>query len=95
MVERRYSDFEYLYEVLIDKYGGCLVPRLPSKSVWTTLNMETASYMRERKQKLQKFIDKIMNHRKLKESDEFISFLIDPDNSFSSRKGQYYNSISM
>lgn len=39
VVDRRFSDFQYLHQRLIENYGGYLVPRLPEKSVWASLNM--------------------------------------------------------
>ena len=56
--------------------------------MWATLNMETNNYIRFRKQKLKKYLEKLLNHRKLKYTDEVQSFLFEGQE-FSQRKGEF------
>lgn len=37
----RFSDFEWLYQELINKYGGYIIPALPEKHLLTKINFES------------------------------------------------------
>lgn len=65
-VERRYSDFECLHQQLLEKYGGWLIPRLPDKNIWANLDMETHECKQYRKAGLQKYLNRLMAHSKIK-----------------------------
>lgn len=47
-VLRRFSDFEWLYNELINKYGGYLIPVLPEKNILTKFNVETNDFTKHR-----------------------------------------------
>lgn len=49
IINRRYSDFQYLHNQLTTKYGGFLIPKLPGKNILTAINMESPTYIKERK----------------------------------------------
>lgn len=36
---RRFSDFEYLNELLVEEYGGYIIPILPEKNFWASINL--------------------------------------------------------
>lgn len=40
-VSRRFSDFEWLYSELVNKYGGYIIPSLPEKHLLTKVNLES------------------------------------------------------
>jgi len=44
----RFSDFEWLYNELINKYGGYLIPVLPEKNILTKFNVETNDFTKDR-----------------------------------------------
>ena len=38
-MSRRFSDFEWLYQELINKYGGYIIPAIPEKYLLTKVNL--------------------------------------------------------
>jgi sorting nexin-1/2 len=77
IVERRFSDFEYLHFQFLENYGGYMIPKLPEKHIWSSLDMETPEQIQSRKEKLRKYLEKVLNHKKLRVSEEFMCFLFD------------------
>ncbi|EGR28318.1 sorting nexin 1, putative, partial [Ichthyophthirius multifiliis] len=69
-VLRRFSDFEWLYNQLVNKYGGFLVPLLPEKNILTKFNKETMNFSNDRKKNLEYFLQKLINHSFLQQTEE-------------------------
>lgn len=65
-VNRRYSDFEWLYNQLIENYGGYFVPLLPEKNFFTKFNIESQQFYEKRRNSLEKFLNKILSHEFLR-----------------------------
>ncbi|ETW05604.1 hypothetical protein H310_03342 [Aphanomyces invadans] len=61
-VRRRFSDFEWLHQRLTDRFRGTIIPPIPEKR-WTG-NMD-ATFVEERRQGLEHFINEVCNHDKL------------------------------
>ncbi|OQR95507.1 hypothetical protein THRCLA_07803 [Thraustotheca clavata] len=66
-VRRRFSDFEWLHARLTDRFRGTIIPPIPQKR-WTG-NMD-ATFVEERRQALEHFINEVCNHEKLSKTFE-------------------------
>lgn len=69
---RRYNDFHNLRVVLLQRWPGCYVPPIPSKSA---LGNNEPKLIEDRKRFLQYFLEQIAKLRHLYFSDEFQTFL--------------------
>ncbi|KAG7393208.1 hypothetical protein PHYPSEUDO_011213 [Phytophthora pseudosyringae] len=66
-VKRRFSDFEWLHQRLLMHFRGTIIPPLPEKR-WTG-NMD-ATFVEERRQALEHFINEVCSHEKLSQTLE-------------------------
>ncbi|KAG2780883.1 hypothetical protein PC129_g8396 [Phytophthora cactorum] len=66
-VKRRFSDFEWLQQRLLTQFRGTIIPPLPEKR-WTG-NMD-ATFVEERRQALEHFINEVCSHEKLSQTLE-------------------------
>uniref|UniRef100_A0AAV1TL12 PX domain-containing protein n=1 Tax=Peronospora matthiolae TaxID=2874970 RepID=A0AAV1TL12_9STRA len=66
-VKRRFSDFEWLHQRLLVHFRGTIIPPLPEKR-WTG-NMD-ATFVEERRQALEHFINEVCSHEKLSQTLE-------------------------
>ncbi|KAL4459443.1 hypothetical protein ABPG74_018056 [Tetrahymena malaccensis] len=87
-VLRRFSDFEWLYNELVNKYGGYLIPLLPEKNILTKFNIETADFTKDRQKNLEFFLQKLLDHQKLQTVPELKLFLFAKNEVFSLVKGE-------
>ncbi|EPQ56316.1 Vps5-domain-containing protein [Gloeophyllum trabeum ATCC 11539] len=71
-VLRRYSDFLWLYETLSDNNPGVVVPPVPEKSPF---NRFDENFVQQRRQALEKCINKIANHAVLGKDPDLKLFL--------------------
>jgi sorting nexin-1/2 len=69
---RRYSDFIWLREKLLENYKGYLIPPLPEKALLNRFNNEFIEY---RRRELEKFLKRIVIHPILSNSIHLKSFL--------------------
>ncbi|SMN18909.1 similar to Saccharomyces cerevisiae YMR004W MVP1 Protein required for sorting proteins to the vacuole [Maudiozyma saulgeensis] len=76
-VVRRYSDFDWLQEVLLKRYPFRMVPELPPKKIRTSQNLDQ-TFLKKRQHGLYTFINLIMKHPILKEDDLVLTFLTVP-----------------
>jgi len=74
-VFRRYKEFAWLEEQLIDQYPGFIVPTIPSKSLTSKFNVEAAQTLRYRMARFQHFLRRIVEHPDLSQSDLVYKFL--------------------
>ena len=73
-IVRRYSDIRYLYKTLILKCPGCLIPNIPSKSIWLKINYGNNEQMIDRKEGITEFLTYLVNHKILKRNKYVINF---------------------
>ena len=85
-VIRRFNDFSWLYDVLITKYGGYIIPVLPDKNFLASLNLENNEFLESRRKDLQSFIQGLLNHHALCFANELRSFLFDDEKVYYSKK---------
>ncbi|GJJ76420.1 sorting nexin-9/18/33 [Entomortierella parvispora] len=71
-VERRYSQFEWLYERLIRKFGALVFPPLPEKQYTGRFSDE---FIERRRRALERFLNRLVRHPVLRYSDLVTHFL--------------------
>ncbi|XP_047326240.1 sorting nexin 1-like [Impatiens glandulifera] len=69
IVIRRYSDFVWLRDKLIEKYKGIFIPSLPEKNTVEKFRF-TAEFVEMRRQALEKFVNRIASHNVLQKSED-------------------------
>jgi sorting nexin-7/30/sorting nexin-8 len=87
-VRRRYSDFEWLRNILMSQYINCIIPPVHKKSFMMSSLSETI--IKKRVRVLQKFMNEIAIHPLLRNSQIFCDFLsIKNENEFNTKKDAY------
>lgn len=81
-VNRRFSDFEWLFHTLISKYPGYIIPELPEKNFLASMNFEKSEFIEARRKDLEKFLTKMLEHKSLRNAEELRSFLTDNEKVF-------------
>ena len=71
---RRYSEIRALYKTLILKCPGCLIPNIPSKSIWMQINYESQEQINERMDGIREFLSYLVKHKILRKNKEVIYF---------------------
>ncbi|KAG0305869.1 hypothetical protein BGZ98_003392 [Dissophora globulifera] len=71
-VERRYSQFEWLYERLVNKFGALILPPLPEKQYAGRFSEE---FIERRRRALERFLNRLVRHPVLRYSDLLTHFL--------------------
>ncbi|KAF9978849.1 hypothetical protein BGZ65_006838, partial [Modicella reniformis] len=71
-VERRYSQFEWLYERLVNKFGALVLPPLPEKQYAGRFSEE---FIERRRRALERFLNRVVRHPVLRYSDLLTHFL--------------------
>lgn len=71
---RRYSDFVWLRDRLLDKYKGVFVPPLPEKSAVEKFRF-SAEFIEMRRAALDIFVNRIASHPELQQSEDLRTFL--------------------
>lgn len=69
---RRYSDFTYLRQALLNRWPGCYVPPIPPKKLIGNLN---AKFIDDRRKYLEKFCTSLAKLKHLFYSEEFNIFI--------------------
>ena len=70
-------------------HPGRIIPVLPEKNIWASLNMEGEEYSLERIKRLKRYVDSLLMNEKLRVTPELRLFLFDSSNEFSEMKGEY------
>eukprot|EP00697_Spironema_sp_BW2_P007659 gnl/Spiro4/22006_TR10812_c0_g1_i1.p1 gnl/Spiro4/22006_TR10812_c0_g1~~gnl/Spiro4/22006_TR10812_c0_g1_i1.p1 ORF type:complete len:480 (-),score=103.35 gnl/Spiro4/22006_TR10812_c0_g1_i1:72-1511(-) len=83
-VSRRFSDFEWLSNLLCRKYPGVFMPPLPEKSA--LLQRTNAEFLETRRAGLERFLKRIAGHPLLEQCPELIVFLQGDDATFEAAK---------
>ena len=73
-ISRRYSEIRALYKTLILKCPGCLIPNIPSKSIWLKINYGNEEQMSDRVAGIQEFLTHIAKHKILRKNKYVINF---------------------
>ncbi|GMM54432.1 Mvp1 protein [Maudiozyma humilis] len=76
-VVRRYSDFDWLQEMLIKRYPFRMIPELPPKKIGTSQNLDQ-TFLKKRLDGLYNFVNLILKHPILKDDDLALTFLTVP-----------------
>ena len=67
-ISRRYSDIRNLYKTLILKCPGCLIPNIPSKSIWLKINYGNKEQMMDRMEGIKEFLTHLVKHKILRKN---------------------------
>ena len=73
-ISRRYSDIRNLYKTLILKCPGCLIPNIPSKSIWLKINYGNKEQMIDRMEGIREFLTHLVKHKILRKNKYVINF---------------------
>jgi len=71
-VVRRYSEFNWLRDKLLESNKGVIVPPLPEKTLLKNFNSEVLEY---RRRELEKFLVRVLSHHTLCKSKDLMAFL--------------------
>ena len=86
-VRKRYSDFEWLRNILSIIYPNVTIPPMPKKNYGSRFNEE---FINKRLRSLEKFLNGISIHPLLRNSQIFYDFLsIEKENEFNDKKNEY------
>jgi hypothetical protein len=88
-VRRRYSDFEWLRNILHKLFPGHVVPPLPSKKIGS--RRFEGDFVEKRMKFLQNFINAICENEHFKSSDAFTAFLSQTDRTMFENKMKEFN----
>lgn len=90
IVDRRYSDFVWLFERITKEFPAVLVPALPEKQTFgfSAMGFNKVSQIDSRKRGLEKFLERCATHHQLRTSPSLHSFLCDTDSLFETTKKQ-------
>ena len=87
-VKRRFSDFDWLRQTIMNCYSYCLIPPIPSKTIIGDQFEE--SFLRKRARGLEKFLNFLLIHPILKNLKVVYEFLsLDKDEEFQKAKKSY------
>ena len=74
-IRRRYSDFEWLVNQLTTKYPAFIIPPLPEKNPLGKIYNEDAEFIENRQKGLLYFLNKMLEHPALRNTNDFVQFL--------------------
>jgi sorting nexin-7/30/sorting nexin-8 len=91
-VRRRYSDFEWLRQILLNFYSSSVIPPIPKKNKIGGDRFDE-TFLIKRMRNLEKFLNALMDDPVIKSSQIIYDFLsIEEDNKFNEKK-KYYNNF--
>ena len=91
-VRRRYSDFEWLRNILSQIYVNCILPPIPKKNYGDRFNENLIS---KRQRGLEKFLYGLVIHPLIKHSEILYDFLSNTnEEQFNSNKKKYANNVN-
>ena len=73
-ISRRYSYIRNLYKTLILKCPGCLIPNIPSKSIWLKINYGNKEQMIDHMEGIREFLTHLVKHKILRKNKYVINF---------------------
>ncbi len=74
-IERRFSQIESLYELLIKLNPGCRIPKLPEKSVWLNLAVNSENEVKKRQNEIEDFLNYVSQHKYLSQNPYYLEFI--------------------
>jgi len=86
-VVRRYSDFLWLHEKLEEEFLDILIPPVPEKVIVAKFTPETVEY---RRSQLEKFLNRVVSHPKLKDSQFLRPFLNASESEMTKHRARKY-----
>nr|CDS28699.2 sorting nexin [Hymenolepis microstoma] len=95
VVERRYREFDWLYNRFLSIYAVVFVPPLPGKKVLSQINRYASGFVDRRCSGLQTFLHKSASHSILSSNPDFIAFLTLSRNDFQRYKERYPTESSL
>ena len=88
-VRRRYSDFEWLRQILSNFYSGCVIPNTPRKNKIGS-DKFADSFLQKRMRTLEKFVNYLLMNPIIKHSKIFYDFIsIENESDFNKKKKEY------
>ena len=91
-VRRRFSDFEWLHQILSQEYKYCLIPSIPKKKNINKLVIDKfdEAFLRKRSRKFERFLRYIINDPILKNINVVYEFLsVEKEEDFQNKKKSY------
>ena len=89
-VKRRFSDFEWLHQILVNNYNYCLIPSIPKKKKKIFTDNFDETFLRRRARIFEKFLNYLINDPILKNSEVIFDFLsIEKEENFLKKKKIY------
>ena len=73
ILNKRYSEIEELYKILLLKYPGCRIPKFPSKSFMMNIHIKEEE-KKDIINKIEKFLRHLINHKILSEKNAVNDF---------------------
>ena len=93
-VKRRYSDFEWLRQILLHLYSSNIIPPIPKKNKIGGGRFDEL-FLLKRKRNLEKFLNCLLDDPYIKYSQILYDFLsIEKENEFNDKK-KYYNTLKI
>ena len=93
-VKRRYSDFEWLRQILLHLYSSNVIPPIPKKNKMGGGRFDEL-FLLKRKRNLEKFLNCLLDDPYIKYSQILYDFLsIEKENEFNDKK-KYYNNLKL
>ena len=86
-VERRFNQFDWLYQQLIRKFGMLIIPALPEKRHSGRFLPE---FVEKRRRALQRFLNRLARHPVIRYADIFIHFLSCADEMEWKRRDKFF-----
>jgi sorting nexin-1/2 len=83
---RRYSDFLWVYDAIVQERPGAIVPIIPHKPALTPQVRFSEELLTEREQQLQRFLERILQHPELHDAKSLRTFLTADYNVWESTK---------
>ena len=88
-VRRRYSDFEWLRQILLNLYSGNVIPTIPKKNKLGS-DKFAETFLQKRMRTLEKFLNYLLMNPIIKNSQIFYDFIsIEKDADFTKKKKEY------
>eukprot|EP00741_Cyanophora_paradoxa_P009034 tig00001443_g8747.t1 len=84
-VHRRYKDFVWLHQNLVERHQGVLIPPLPEKLVVDFTKRFSKEFIEARRKGLEKFLQRVASHPALNKSPELKAFLEDNEEAWVNR----------
>lgn len=88
-VYRRYNDFVWLRDTLRTQFPAMFVAPIPPKRI-----VKTEEFIQERRDDLERFLNRVARHHRLQDSKAFVSFLSSPESTFKQVKKQITEEVS-